>query len=119
MRILVTGSRDWTDVAVIDDALREAVRGVPADEVVIVHGDCPTGADAIVDMLALASGFTVEKYPAQWEVHGKAAGPIRNAKMVEDGADVCLAFPQGVSRGTRGCIELAKVAGIETLVSEL
>lgn len=47
-RILVTGSRDWPDTAFVYQALAHAVREVPADrKVTVVHGACPTGADAM------------------------------------------------------------------------
>jgi hypothetical protein len=47
-RILGTGSRDWQDQQAVRTALAEAICKIPADqEIVIVHGGCPTGADAI------------------------------------------------------------------------
>lgn len=51
-----------------------------------------------------------------------AAGPIRNKMMVDmldPETDVCLGFPYGASKGTRGCIKLAEKAGIETITFEL
>lgn len=54
----------------------------------------------------------IESHPAEWGKYGDAAGPIRNAKMVSLGADVCLAFQKGNSSGTAGCITLADKAGI-------
>ena len=42
-RILVTGSREWSNQAAIDYALALAFAG---EDTVIVHGDCPTGACA-------------------------------------------------------------------------
>lgn len=114
-RILVTGSRDWTDREAIAHALldvRDQPRpGVPS-RMVLVHGACPTGADAIADEWATAWGWEVERHPAEWETHGRAAGPIRNQKMVDLGADVCLAFPLPGSRGTRHCMGAAERAGI-------
>lgn len=40
------------------------------------------------------------------------AGPRRNRAMVDLGADVMLAAPLGASYGTRGCMTLARSAGI-------
>lgn len=79
---------------------------------VIVHGACPTGADAIADRLSRDHGFTVEPHPADWARHGKAAGPIRNQEMVEAGADICLSFILNGSPGATGCTDMAERAGI-------
>jgi hypothetical protein len=58
-----------------------------------------------------------EPYPADWSF-GKSGGPVRNQKMVDAGADVCLAFPLPDSTGTVDCMERARIAGIPTLVFE-
>lgn len=129
-RILVTGSRDWDDEVSLALALGFAVgEGLsidPNSAVVIVHGDCPTGADAIAARLATDHGVPVEAYPADWNEHGRAAGPIRNEQMVALGADVCLAFigpctsprcgrtHRHPSHGASGCADLAERAGIPT-----
>jgi len=119
-RVLITGSRDWTD----EQAIRAALANITmwhGAEIVVVHGACPTGADAIADRVARdwGGGMTVERHPADWNAHGKAAGPLRNKHMVSLGADVCLAFPQGESRGTRHCMSEARAAGIPVVVSEV
>jgi hypothetical protein len=57
----------------------------------------------------------VETFEADWATHGKAAGPIRNRKMLDAGADLVLAFPVGNSKtspGTWDCIEAAAERGI-------
>lgn len=118
-RILVTGSRDWEDGEQIALSLGYAVgealsRGVPFSDVVIVHGHCPTGADATVDRLASDYGHRVERHPAEWDRLGKSAGFQRNAVMVAAGADVCLAFIRNGSRGATHTADLARKAGIET-----
>jgi SLOG family YspA-like protein len=114
VRILITGSRDWTDREAVRQALIKAGQGarVHPQETVVVHGQCPTGADKIADELAREFGCQIERHPADWATHGKAAGPIRNAIMVSLGADVCLAFPLGESRGTRSCMRMARNSGI-------
>jgi hypothetical protein len=115
MRILVTGSRNWTDREAIAEALL-AVRDnqAPTRSTVmeLVHGDCPTGADNIADRWARTWGWKVEPHPADWNRYGRKAGPIRNQQMVDLGADVCLAFPLSDSRGTYDCMTRAKAAGI-------
>lgn len=112
MRILITGSRDWTDKVAVANAIREAwlTFGRPYGTIV-VHGGA-TGADYIADVYAKRLGFITEPHKAEWDKHGKAAGPIRNKEMVDAGADVCLAFIKNNSKGATGCAALAEKAGI-------
>jgi hypothetical protein len=119
-RILVTGSRYWRDRAAVRAGLDEAYRRW--GPFVLVHGDCrdrrtgkPVGADRWADEWAVdhaAVGIEVERHSADWDRHGDAAGPIRNAEMVARDALVCLAWPTRYSRGTKGCMRLADEAGI-------
>lgn len=116
MRILITGSRTWSDAEAILQALMKAALGVPYSDVTLVSGACPTGADAIAERLAAGMGMVVERHPADWYRYGAAAGPARNAEMVDLGADICLAFQQSRSRGTANAIALARAAKIPTVV---
>lgn len=119
-RILITGSRDWTDKMALFGAIIDLTNWHPIDwdDTVIVHGDCPTGADAMAQEFAEAYNIQFERYPADWTKHGRAAGPIRNKVMVDKGADIVLAFPKGKSAGTRGCMKLAQEAGLAVKVFE-
>lgn len=110
MRVIVTGSRSYDRADLIEQRL-DALGPGPHT---IVHGACPTGADAIADKLARERGWPVETYEADWRKLGRSAGPIRNARMVADGADLVIAFPSqtGKSNGTRNCIRIARRAGI-------
>jgi SLOG family YspA-like protein len=113
-RVLVTGSREWDDMQELRYALIHAT-ALRLDSVVIVHGACPTGADAMAAEWARDYGIRAEAHPPDWERHGrKAAGPRRNAEMVALGADLCLAFyKQGAgNKGTDHCASLAGKAGI-------
>lgn len=116
-RILVTGSRDWPSGHVVQEAIISLKEDYPFywDDVVIVHGDCPTGADAMAQEFCDTFYINFERHPADWSAFGKFAGPKRNQEMVDLGADVVLAFPLANSRGTLGCMKMAKDAGLRVL----
>jgi hypothetical protein len=131
-RVLITGSRDWDKPEAITKALdlmHQAMVEANSKRIdtvtlepelywfTLVHGACPTGADKIADDWGKEKGVRIERHPAQWNEHGKAAGPIRNQQMVDKGALVVLGFPRGQSKGTRGCLKMATDAGL--LVYEL
>lgn len=109
-RVLVTGSRTWTDYRTLATGLRDAAAGWP--DLVIVHGACPAGADALADLWCRRHGVPVERWPADWTRHGRAAGHRRNADMVTAGALLCLAFIRDASPGASTCAALAHDAGI-------
>jgi hypothetical protein len=112
-RLLVTGSRDWDDeIAIMTEISNIAI---PPEAWVLVSGACPTGADAIAEAFAEGLGMTVERHPADWRQYGKRAGFVRNAEMVNLGADICLAFIKNNSRGASMTASLAQRAGIETV----
>lgn len=117
-RVLVTGSRNWTDEQVIKDALWYTWAGpLQANaEAVLIQGECEFGgADLIAKEVWHAMGLEVESYPAEKDALGRILGPKRNQEMVNTGADLCLAFPLPGSRGTRNCMRLARNAGIPVL----
>lgn len=110
-RVLVTGSRTWTNARVIRDALRSVWGDGNA---VLVSGACPEGADRIAEMFWTRWGGQVERHPADWTTHGRCAGFRRNATMVGLRADVCLAFIRDGSYGASHTARLAEEAGIPT-----
>ena len=90
-RVLVTGSRDWKNLDVLRDALVQARYG--SGPMVVVHGACPSGADAIASWWVKQYkhlGITEERHPADWS-QGRSAGFARNADMVKLGAATCIA----------------------------
>lgn len=118
MRIIVAGSRDWVDVALVERVLNEYFMHCArsSTHITIVHGACPTGADAMADAWALRRGIRVERHPAEWNRLGRSAGPARNAEMADLGADVCIAFQRNMSRGTMSMVNEALRAGIHTRI---
>lgn len=114
-RILITGSREWVKPEDIYLAIFHWVQDnctVP-EEIVIVHGDASRGADRMArDIARQVDWLSEEAHPADWAGWGSSAGMYRNDEMVALGADVCLAFLRGPSRGTRYCAGQAAKAGI-------
>jgi hypothetical protein len=53
-------------------------------------------------------------FPAKWDVHGNAAGWVRNREMAQQGPDLFLIFPGG--KGTRQMRDIAVEFEIPTLV---
>jgi hypothetical protein len=116
MRVLVTGSRNWTNQYVIGKYLFfESYEHPSNDQVTLVSGHCPTGADLMAEEWARLMGWEVELHPADWNTHGKKAGFLRNAEMVNLGADLCLAFILDASKGATHTANLAEKAGIKTI----
>ena len=114
MRILVTGSRDWDDAKQVSDALLDATKDI-CEPITLVSGACPTGADKFAEDYAKLWGWTIERYPADWNTYGRSAGPIRNKVMVESNPDICLAFIKNNSKGASGTANLARSKGINTV----
>lgn len=116
-RILITGSRYFTDSKFMGDKIKNTLTeySIAYDEnVVIVHGGA-SGADSCAEKLSKHLGDTTsEVHPAKWEALGGYAGPLRNQGMVDSGVDICLAFPLMYmpNRGTFDCVNRCLLAGI-------
>lgn len=126
--LLVSGSRYHTGVKLIEASMSEAVEELRADgPVIVIIGDCRTGADAIAKRWAEAQPadmiYNVEEFDARWTRFNRAAGPIRNTAMVERalvqhiaGAPVkVLGFPLENSSGTEGLLKIARAARIRDI----
>ena len=110
-RILITGSRNWENYGLVQYVLTDLYAKNPS--AVLVSGNCPSGADAMCERMWCSLGGKVERHPADWSL-GRKAGPLRNQQMVDLGADLCVAFRRGDSRGTTHCANAATLAGIPT-----
>jgi YspA, cpYpsA-related SLOG family len=79
--------------------------------VLLIHGDA-RGADRLAGEWAQQRGVPVHAFPADWDKHRRAAGPIRNKQMLDEGRpDLVVAFPGG--RGTNNMVRQARAAGVE------
>lgn len=128
-RLLVTGSRDWSDYDVVRAEIGQVVTerlaetGDPFTRIIVVHGGAK-GADLLAAKAAREFRLGQEPHPADWQKFGRRGGYVRNELMVSLGADLCLVFAthcaraacQGraphITHGTAHCSGLAREAGI-------
>ncbi len=115
-RVLVAGSRVWEDSRMIFGDL-DALLGRHPEGLTLVHGGCRRGADQIAHAWCVRHRDLVveEIHPVtaeEWERLGSRAGPLRNQRMVDLGADMMIAWVRGLSSGTKGCIRMAQDMGI-------
>ena len=111
MKVIISGGRDYKDKWKVYSVINKL------NPTFIVVGDCHTGVDKFVIMHQLDMSFSAAYriHRADWDIHGKAAGPLRNKQMCEEhmDADFLIAFPGG--RGTESCINFAKEFDITVL----
>jgi hypothetical protein len=122
MRLLVCGSRDWSDydrLAWMLDRLASTNRIE-----VIIHGGA-RGADLMAGAWARKRGIDVEPHPAPWHLYPPArrwvAGQERNHEMLESKPDLVVGFKAPFDwtmkrGGTEHMVRIASEAGVPTLV---
>ena len=113
MRILVCGDRNYTDIL----RIKKFLSAYPSDTI-LIEGEAK-GADKLSRAAAVSLGWlNIEEYPAQWNIYGRGAGPIRNKKMLTEGKpDLIVWFHNDIenSKGTKNMITVAKKAGIKVV----
>lgn len=123
MKVLVCGGRDFgkdhLDSGVVEDVLEEIHKDTPITFLVSGaqrtsgYPDSDYGADWLGIEWALWREVNFMGIPAKWKLHGKSAGPRRNAEMLDTHPDIDLvvAFPGGT--GTADMVRQAKHRGIK------
>lgn len=117
---LFTGDRAWNDPYVVDIVLNGlmSVSFTHDERPIIVHGFA-TGLDSIAKSKADLLGLTIHGYAAEWGEYGRAAGPIRNRRILnEEDPNVCFAFHDDLanSKGTADMVDRCLMAEIPTYV---
>lgn len=103
MKVVIAGGRefdDWTYFAGYMSVLPTWL-----DITEVVSGGA-RGADALGEEFAYIHNIKLTVFPADWETHKRAAGPIRNEQMAKY-ADGVIAFWDGKSSGTKNMISVA------------
>jgi hypothetical protein len=110
MKTIIAGGRTITDYDLVCRAVQDS--GFTITEV--VSGLAP-GVDTLAIDWAEEHNIPRIGFPADWNTHGRAAGPIRNRQMAEYG-DALIAIWDGESRGTKNMIEEATKRGLKVYV---
>jgi hypothetical protein len=107
-KVLVCGSRDYTDKEKIWHVL-DAYLGRIGSSMLLINGGA-RGADTIAREWAVDRKVDHLTLYAKWDLHHKAAGPIRNRRMAKKKPRLVLAFHPDIdsSKGTRDMIGVAE-----------
>lgn len=110
-RILVCGSRDWTDgSAERHRELKERLSQQDVLSALVIHGNAK-GADRMAEAVCVDNNVHTAKVEPRWQGFGKAAGPLRNLAMLALEPHLVIAFTTG-SPGTQITIDEARKRGI-------
>ena len=109
MKILCCGDRNWTDRQLIYKVLSQYIDEKPT----IIEGGA-SGADELSREVAKELGLNFIEVPAEWDKHGRSAGPMRNREMLEYKPDLVIAFHDDLSKskGTKNMVGLAMKAKV-------
>jgi hypothetical protein len=108
MRLIVCGGRDFEDYPKLYEKLNWISRRRKIT--CIIQGEA-RGVDRLAKQWAEYVGVECLSFPANWDLYGNSAGPIRNKQMIDEGKpDAVVAFKGG--RGTANMVFQAKQRGI-------
>ena len=105
MIVAVVGSRGFQDYAFLEATLSSFSISL------IVSGGAK-GADSLAEQYAQKKCKPVSIYRPEYSKYGKSAPLVRN-KAIIDASDICVAFWDGKSKGTKHTIDMAQKAGKE------
>lgn len=114
MRVLVTGSRFYTDQLTLYTTLDQY--HTKHTFTVLIHGGAK-GVDTLAGLWGYRHNIEVRPFMANWKQYGRSAGAMRNQKMIDVAKpELVIAFPLINSIGTIDMIHKAKAANIPTII---
>jgi hypothetical protein len=114
IRIIIAGSRGFTDYGLLKSKMDQLCRKRSASELEVVSG-VARGADLLGERWAKERGIAVKRFPAQWDTYGKSAGYRRNEEMAAYATHL-VAFWDGQSKGTQNMIDIARARQLRVVV---
>lgn len=106
--MMICGSRSFTDYALFKKCMDivTSLDGIPK-EFHVISGGC-RGVDTLAEIWSKENNLNFRAYHAEWDMYGRAAGPMRNTIMVRN-ADIIVAFPKSSSTGTFDSMKKTKM----------
>lgn len=116
LKLIIAGSRSFYNYALLDEALTNLLANYDdlPKQIEIVSGHALV-ADRLGEIWAERHNVKVTTFPANWQLHCKRAGYLRNIEMAEY-ADALVAFWDGMSKGTKHMIDIAKSKNLQVRV---
>jgi hypothetical protein len=121
-RIIICGGRHFDSYENLESVVDGVISSLNLsnEEVEIVSGHC-AGTDQLGERYAEMHGMKCALFPAEWKKYGRAAGPVRNSKMIdyaaESGKPVVVAFVSPKSKGTLDTVRKAEKRGFKVVVT--
>jgi len=106
MKVVIFGSRNFTDIRLIITAICHQQKFLLSDITEIISGGAK-GIDSLAEQFAKENFIKFKEFPADWDMYGKSAGYKRNEEMAKY-ADYGIAIWDGQSKGTEHMIRLMK-----------
>jgi hypothetical protein len=100
MRVIIAGGRNVKGLWHVTQAVAHS--GFKNFTEIVSGG--ARGADQLGEVWAETQNIPIALFPANWDLYGRSAGPIRNKQMA-DYADALIALWDGQSRGTKNMID--------------
>lgn len=104
-RVIVSGTRYWTDKKMFHDTLIEYLTRFDSP-ILFISGANSTGADRLIIDWCKKFKYPCLEVPADWDTQGKGAGYSRNSDMAELATHL-LCFWDMISSGTKHMREVA------------
>ena len=108
-RVIVAGGRDFNDYVLLKQVCDQMLENKKQTHQITIVSGGARGADALAMQYARdpSNDFNLVIMNANWELHGKSAGFIRNTEMAEF-SNALIAFWDSGSKGTKHMIDTAK-----------
>ena len=113
MKVIVAGSRTIQDYSLVESVIKES----KFDITVLVSG-AAKGVDTLGEQFAKENHIKIKRFPADWSLHGKRAGYLRNIQMAEY-ADACILIIENQSKGSVMMKSISIEKGLQLFVKEM
>ena len=110
--VIICGGRDFTNYSFLEESCYKVISDLLLkNQKITIRSGHALGADLLGERFAKENNFELEIYPADWTFLGKRAGFVRNEEMAKGKesnfpADICIAFWDGKSKGTKHMIDI-------------